>query len=775
MASRGKQRTITAEFIEEVCASLREGERVDYRLPFDGRLHIDRQLPFLCVYRDPVGKRDDETERLVAGEASYLIVSSHSNQKRRTSKLVDAVADTLTAEFGAFLLFEIWAGPEVEEDETIDPEAVRPFFIVHGGGDEDEGMAAVHEALRDGLSRIKIMRKAADVAMRYCSRTIPPGVPAFLSARRMAMLNCKSVGLEVQPIYRSAERGDDFPMVLRSLHRGISRAIKRACFAFTLNETTHRPAHYQNLGASAVTRAMWDVDRKLAKIGSFDFILQVTPINTSAAWEAFKRSRFDRQPVFHYRPIPIDPAILKKQLYSINLDRIEDPTLDLLFREKRAELDRQLTMLVDRNTKNFLYGSLQLYGSVEDDLVKTATAILQRFPGRTGDDVSQGRLGAEQFLTLAREEIEKYCAILQDCHPNISLTEDVASMMVSHGQLLVNPSLHIPERRARALIEHEVGTHILTYWNAGTQPFKLLASGLAGYDEFQEGLAVLAEHLVGGLSKARLRVLAGRVVAARYLEDGASFIETFRRLEADYDFEQRTAYRITMRLYRGGGLTKDAVYLRGLISVLDYLSKGGDMESLLVGKIAATAMSTTGWRLATMATTTTTTRVCRRARRPGVETGTSTTVSRSATTGTRRMETAAPRRARRRARATPTAAGTRAEMVAPATVALTAAAVTTGKAAKPEARATAVTPVPAEAAVAAALRDQGGGAGGCCCSPRCSVAADAQPGVSHRETKPRPSPTTAAIVREPELARSVARDDDPHRPDRGARLWMCDL
>ncbi len=40
-----------------------------------------------------------------------------------------------------------------------------------------------------------------------------------------------------------------------------------------------------------------------------------------------------------------------------------------------------------------------------------------------------------------------------------------------------------------------------------------MAIGLAGYEETQEGLAVLAEFLVGGLSPHRLRQLAVRVVA----------------------------------------------------------------------------------------------------------------------------------------------------------------------------------------------------------------------------------------------------------------------
>jgi hypothetical protein len=42
-----------------------------------------------------------------------------------------------------------------------------------------------------------------------------------------------------------------------------------------------------------------------------------------------------------------------------------------------------------------------------------------------------------------------------------------------------------------------------------------------------------------------------------------------------------------MRVYRGGGLTKDAVYLRGLQTILRYLGGGGDIEPLFVGKMAA--------------------------------------------------------------------------------------------------------------------------------------------------------------------------------------------
>ncbi len=42
-----------------------------------------------------------------------------------------------------------------------------------------------------------------------------------------------------------------------------------------------------------------------------------------------------------------------------------------------------------------------------------------------------------------------------------------------------------------------------------------------------------------------------------------------------------------MRTFRGGGLTKDAVYLRGLVQLLEYFKNGGELEPLFIGKISA--------------------------------------------------------------------------------------------------------------------------------------------------------------------------------------------
>jgi uncharacterized protein (TIGR02421 family) len=137
-----------------------------------------------------------------------------------------------------------------------------------------------------------------------------------------------------------------------------------------------------------------------------------------------------------------------------------------------------------------------------------------------------------------------------------------------------------------ALIQHEIGTHVLTYYNGRAQRLRHMSIGLASYDALQEGLAVLSEYLVGGLSRPRLRLLAARVVAARLVVEGASFIDTFRVLTETHGLAHRTAFVVTVRTHRGGGLTKDAVYLRGLKQLVDHLGRGGEVEELFIGKIS---------------------------------------------------------------------------------------------------------------------------------------------------------------------------------------------
>jgi uncharacterized protein (TIGR02421 family) len=278
--------------------------------------------------------------------------------------------------------------------------------------------------------------------------------------------------------------------------------------------------------------------------------------------------------------------LLKRRLMNIHTERVDNPTLAYVLRQTQYELDRQITMLADLGTSRFLAGSLQVFEGVPPKLRQLADKILRTLPEREPDAGTEW-IDAGQFARLARREIGYY----RDQSPGFSaratIRDDIFSgLLVAGSELLIGKQTRIARQRADALLQHEVGTHLVTYFNGAAQPLRLLQVGLAGYDTLQEGLAVLAEYLVGGLTAVRLRTLAARVVAVDQLIQRASFPDVFARLVEQYGFERRTAYTITLRVFRGGGLTKDSLYLQGLVEILEYLGAGGDLEPLLVGKIA---------------------------------------------------------------------------------------------------------------------------------------------------------------------------------------------
>lgn len=581
-----RPKSISKRLLGIIGARLRDNQRVRRTLPVWGRIAVDRQLPFLCIYRRPVRGNDLGTYRFATSEASYLLCSAQKKLQPEITDLVRAVAQVMIDQFGAFLILELWAGPGNRSEGPVSTAELLPRFEVLAQRRTAED--SITRAFESSLSRIKLGGRKARVATRATNRCSPKGLRPVLPPEIADQMGCHLYGLEIAPIYRDPETGEVFPRVLRVLRHRVTVALRRALFDFTVGNTTHRPPHFHALGRRAVIKALWDVDRMLAESSeAFDFLLQVTPVNGEQAWNEFQRKGCEKAPVFHYRPLPAEPLVLKRNLYRAPVERIEDPALAMIFREKLDDIERQITMLQDRNTPRFLHESIQQYGAVEDELHGLAVEILHAIPPKSREGDTGRNVNAQQFADRAREEIEYLRRQLPEIGARVELRTDVTGLMVSRGNLLVSTRSLIPMTRVEALIQHEVGTHVLTYHNGKAQRLRHLYTGLAGYDALQEGLAVLSEYLVGGLSRPRLRLLAARVVAARSMIDGATFVECFRELDNVYNFNRRTAFVVTMRTYRGGGLTKDAVYLRGLGQILNYLSSGGKLEPLFIGKIAA--------------------------------------------------------------------------------------------------------------------------------------------------------------------------------------------
>ena len=54
----------------------------------------------------------------------------------------------------------------------------------------------------------------------------------------------------------------------------------------------------------------------------------------------------------------------------------------------------------------------------------------------------------------------------------VQIREDITGLMVSKGNLFLGKKIKIPKRRVDALLQHEIGTHIVTYVNGKAQPFQ---------------------------------------------------------------------------------------------------------------------------------------------------------------------------------------------------------------------------------------------------------------------------------------------------------------
>lgn len=541
-----------------------------------GELFIDRLQPCLCVYRQPADRDDPGTRQLVGGQAAYVVGTAGGRSGKTISALVAALVDLTRATYGAALVLEIWSAPP----GSVETERFR--IVTERQGVAREAIEALERGLLDATGSGR-----SQVEVAYTSGASPVGVPPIIDKELEAREDVFLVGLEVPPVYHDPETGRLIPDELRRLARHLGNALKQAFYAFAHTRVQDRPAHFHELGPRALRDAVKHVDHGLAAVGdAFDLLLYATPVNAEEAFARFLASGCNALPELLYRPITLDHAALKRELYHVPVETIEDPALHHIYTNLRDELDRQITMLADRNTPRFLLESQQVFGAADTALMGIASEILSLPDPGVRRSRKTETLSAREFAGRAEEELSFYRHVWPDLPAKVEIRSDIPGIMVSRGHLLVGETAVVRDDRVAPLLHHEIGTHILTYYNGLAQPLSQFHLGMARYEETQEGLAVLSEYLCGGLTLGRLRMLAGRVAAVDSVVQGADFVETWRLLAETHGFARRQAFTIAMRVHRGGGLTKDVVYLRGLISLLDYAAEGGELDDLFVGKIA---------------------------------------------------------------------------------------------------------------------------------------------------------------------------------------------
>lgn len=554
--------------INQILTKLEKKEEVNAFLPGGGILHIEKEVPYLVIYRQK--EKDTGTSRFVISESSYLIIGNKDFEGYK--KLLFEISHQQSAVFKAYMLFEIYAA---ETGSTT-------FFIKAPATKLPTALDVLKEELNDinkFYSGLYLKAEIKDTPNRSAE-----GDENLMELDEAKKCGAVLVSLELPPLYRN-EEGELFPVFFRNYKDYIIPAVHKFMYDYIRVQTSFEVASYTALGRQNLKDKVFEIDAELAKIeSSYQFLWLVSPSNIRQIKKTFFESNFEKLLDYHYRLLPIDPDLLKRELYNLKMEDIDDPAMSYLFREKREELDQQITMLNERGTRNFFYNSIRLHKGVERVLCEEAENLLREVDEVNPDEEESELIDSLEFSSLARKEFEYFRKQDSNFKSKVHIRKDVNIMMVSKGELYVPEDYKMRKKESLALIQHEVGTHVLTFHNGSQQPLQQMRIGLADYDPLQEGLAVMSEYFVDGLTANRLRTLAGRVIAGSALMEGGDFHEIFRLLKKDYGFSAERAFNITSRIMQGGGFLKDIIYLKGLVALREYLINGGEYEPLLAGK-----------------------------------------------------------------------------------------------------------------------------------------------------------------------------------------------
>ena len=151
-------------------------------------------------------------------------------------------------------------------------------------------------------------------------------------------------------------------------------------------------------------------------------------------------------------------------------------------------------------------------------------------------------------------------------------------------KVLLKQGCKLSTDSVKSLVHHEIGVHMVTTMNAIDQPLNIFKLGFPTNTYTQEGIAVLTEYLSGHLTIKRLKELALRVVAVDMMINGLDFRAVYHEMVNSYYILPKDAFILTTRIFRGGGFTKDHLYLKGFIRILKLWKAGKSLEPLLIGK-----------------------------------------------------------------------------------------------------------------------------------------------------------------------------------------------
>ncbi|PSL13253.1 uncharacterized protein (TIGR02421 family) [Marinobacterium halophilum] len=481
--------------------------------------------------------------------------------------LLDALLDALEEDHGQCLLIDLHSHPRSNSSDS------GIFHIIDSQVKMPDGEAVI-ACLQQQLQTIELPHQDVSISTGEAEQQ-GEYLSAHVNTRHEHTL---TVPLQIDPIFRDTN-GNLYPLLVDALRTGLHTSLYAAA-ATLAQQGSDRTVTSHDLMPSELPPEVLRVDRALKKLAKgLETLLYINPINIAREERQFLRNRGRYQPQFRYRQLRIDPYVHREKLYRLPVDRIRDPALRQLYREVIDALAERIDLLVSIGSERFMYNSLRYYGEPTSEDLANARFLLHA--AERPEESNGPRFSADEMIPFFEQKAQDWGL---ECKVELS-DRLLAKAMVNNGRkaLMVRRSTTASESELHALAHHELGVHMVTSLNAAAQPLKVFTLGLPGNTHAQEGLAILSEFLCGHLTLKRLKNLALRVIAVDQMLRYNDFCRTWRTLVEDYKCDDEEAFKITARVHRGGGLTKDHLYLSGFSQALK-LWREGDIRGLYVGK-----------------------------------------------------------------------------------------------------------------------------------------------------------------------------------------------
>ncbi|WP_282122294.1 flavohemoglobin expression-modulating QEGLA motif protein [Algibacter mikhailovii] len=336
---------------------------------------------------------------------------------------------------------------------------------------------------------------------------------------------------------------------------------------------------------NAATTALLEIDNNIdALVKQIELLSYVNPVNIEEEKERFFSSKYLKAPVFKYPDINFDKFKLHRKLFTQPIERIEDPLIKDLYEDiiyAYSGLIQCIETIGDG--KKFYYNCLHCFGTPTEKDVENAKFILHFEDEDKQAAKFQPKYSAAESEVFFKRFSENFAFNYEIKHSD--KISAIAMVLNNIKTLVLNTNHTFSDNEIAVLTNHEIGVHMVTTMNGLLHPLKIFSHGFPNNEETQEGLAVFAEYMSNNLTVNRLKELAYRVIAVDSLAKGYTFSRTFRMLHNQYDLDREAAFYITVRAHRGGGFTKDYLYLTGLKKVYDYYHEDKDLSLLLTGKV----------------------------------------------------------------------------------------------------------------------------------------------------------------------------------------------